>query len=143
MTLHAKKTISIKGVKKITWVSDDEGTVSVKKKNKITANAIGETVVRTEYEGKEYRIKVYVEDPTITSKSIQNAGKNKYKLTLSSGATTDIEFASVVQPVIFKSNKGEVAYVDADGTIVTNRKGTAKLTAKVNGKTITITVKVQ
>ena len=143
MTVNAKKTISIKGVKKVTWVSDDEKIASVTKKNKVTAIATGETVLRTEYEGKEYRIKIYVEDPTITSASIQNAGKNKYKLTLSPGTTTKIELASIDQPVIFKSNKGEVAYVDADGTIVTNRAGKAKLTAKINGKTITITVTVQ
>ncbi len=143
MTLNAKKTISIKGLKKVTWVSDDETIVSVAKKNKLTALATGETVLRTEYEGKEYRIRVYVEDPTITTKEILNSGKNKYKLTLAPGASSLIEFTSVNQTVIFKSSKGEVAYADADGTIIANKPGKAKLTAKVNGKTITITVTVQ
>lgn len=143
MTLKGKKTISIKGVKKVTWVSDDENIVSVTKKNKVTANATGETVLRTEYEGKEYRIRVFVEDPVITTADIQNAGKNKYKLNLKPGGSKMIEFASINQPVIFKSNKGETAYVDATGMIRTNRPGKAKLTAKVNGKTITITVTVQ
>ncbi len=143
MTVSGKKTISIKGLKKVTWVSDDETIVSVAKKNKLTALATGETVLRTEYEGKEYRIRVYVEDPTITTNVIQNSGKNKYKLTLASGASAAIEFASVNQTVIFRSSKGETAYVDTDGTIVANRPGKAKLTAKVNGKTITITVTVQ
>ncbi len=143
ITIKGKKTISIKGVKKVTWLSDDESIVSVEKKNKITANAIGETVLRTEYEGKEYRIHVFVEDPTITTKDIQSAGKNKYKLSLASGGSTVIEIASIDQPVIFKSSKGERAYVDADGTIHANRPGKAKLTAKVNGKMITIIVTVQ
>ena len=124
-------------------MSDDESIVSVEKKNKITANAIGETVLRTEYEGKEYRIHVFVEDQTITKKDIQSAGKNKYKLSLASGGSTVIEFASIDQPVIFKSSNGDVAYADADGTIYAHKAGKAKLTAKVNGKTITIHVVVQ
>ncbi len=143
MTLMTNKTISIKGVKKVTWVCDDESIVSVAKNNKIRANTTGETVLRTEYEGKEYRIHVFVEDPTITTKGIQSAGKNKYKINMASGASTAIEFVSVDQPVVFKSSKGDRAYVDEDGVIHANVSGKAKLTAKVNGKTITITVTVQ
>lgn len=143
MTLNGKKTISIKGIKKVTWIPDDDKIVSVTKKNKIKAEAIGETILRTEYEGKEYRIHVYVEDPTIVTKDIQSTGKNKYKLTLAPNGSSTIEFSSIEQPVIFKSSKGETAYVDADGTIHANRPGKAKLTCKINGKTITINVTVQ
>ena len=60
-----------------------------------------------------------------------------------SGGSTAIEFTSIEQPVIFKSSKGEVAYADAGGTIHANRPGKAKLTAKINGETISITVTVQ
>ncbi len=35
-----------------------------------------------------------------------------------------------------------VAYIDDDGFIHARSKGTAKITAKVNGKTVRITVKV-
>ncbi|MCR5250208.1 MAG: leucine-rich repeat protein [Lachnospiraceae bacterium] len=140
MTLNGNKTISVKGVKKVTWVSDDIGIVSVTKKNKITANAIGETVLRTRYEGKEYRIHVFVENPTIRTKGIQSTGKNKYLLNLKSGGSTTIEFASIAQSVIFKSSKGEIAYVDADGVVHANKPGKAKLTTKINGKTVTINV---
>ncbi len=142
MTLKGRKTISIKGIKKVTWLSDDEKIVSVTKKNKITANASGETVLRTEYEGKEYRIHVFVENPTITTKNIQNAGKNKYKLTLKPQETIKIEFASIDQSVVFKSSKGETAYVDAYGNINVNGIGKTTLSAKVNGKTIKIQVAV-
>ncbi len=143
LTVDGKKTIRIKGIKKVTWISDDDKIVSVTKKNKIKAEAIGETVLRTEYDGREYRIHVYVENPTITTKEIQSVGKNKYKLTLSPNGSSKIEFVSINQSVIFKSSKGETAYVDADGIIHANRPGKAKLTTKINGKTITITVTVQ
>ncbi len=134
MTLSAKKTISIKGLKNFTWVSDDDKIVKVDKKKKIQALSVGETTLRTEYQGKEY---------TIITKEIQNAGKNKYKVTLSKDSTLQIDFASINQPVIFKSSKGETAYVDAAGTIHANRPGKAKLTTKINGKTITISVTVE
>ena len=142
ITLKTNKTISIKGVKKVTWVSDDEKIVSVTKKNKITANATGETVLRTQYEGKEYRIHVFVEDPTITTKDIRSAGKNKYNVNLKSGDMTKIAYSSIDQSVVFKSSKGEAAYVDADGTLHANRPGKAKLTAKINGKAVRIVVTV-
>ena len=46
------------------------------------------------------------------------------------------------QPVIFKSSKNNVAYMDDNGLIHARGKGTAKITAKVNGKTVKITIKV-
>ncbi len=143
ITLNAKKTISIKGLKKVIWVSDDESIAAISKNNKLTAEAAGETMLRAEYDGREYRIKVFVEDPEILPGAIQNTGKNKYSLTLKPGEEAKIAFKSIAQPVIFKSNKGETAYVCADGTIKANRSGKAKLTAKVNGKTITINVIVK
>ncbi len=143
MTLDAKKKISIKGIKNVTWISDDESIVKVEKKNRLIAISVGDTVLRTEYQDKEYMIHVYVENPTIISKELQNVGKNKYKVKLSPSSTMQICFSSVEQTVMFKSSKGETAYVDAAGTIHTNRPGKAKLTAKINGKTIIITVTVE
>ena len=49
----------------------------------------------------------------------------------------------VEQDVIFKSSKCSVAYIDDDGFIHARSKGSAKITAKINGKTVTITVKVK
>ena len=100
-------------------------------------------MLRTEFDGKEYIIKVFVENPEITTAGITSAGKNKYKLELAPGGSAKIEFTAIDQPVVFKSNNGETAYVDADGTIKANKAGKAKLTAKINGKTVTITVTVQ
>ncbi|MCR5249243.1 MAG: hypothetical protein K6E50_01405 [Lachnospiraceae bacterium] len=46
------------------------------------------------------------------------------------------------QPVVFKSSKPEIAFIDEGGYVVARSKGKAKFTTKVNGKAITITVVV-
>ena len=48
-----------------------------------------------------------------------------------------------MQPVIFKSSKPDIAFMDENGQVVARRKGKAKFTAKINGKTITINVTVE
>lgn len=142
MPLKGTKTLKLKGIKNPTWVSLDNTIVSVKG-NKITALKTGTVEVMTIYKEtlKMYKIQVYVEDATIKTKGITPAGKNKYNVTLKAGESIPIEFAYVDQDVVFKSNKGEIAYND-NGEIVANKPGKAKLTAKVNGKSITINVTV-
>ena len=143
MAVGAKKTLSLKGVKFTEWTSDDT-TIATTKKKKITAVAAGETDLRVTVGEKEYIVHLYVEDPTITSSEIKAAkGKNKYTLELKAGETAEIEYKYVDQPVVYKSSKPDVAYESGDGTIVAAKAGKAKLTAKVNGKTVTITVMVR
>ena len=81
---------------------------------------------------------VFVEDPSI-------AGSSKpYALTLNMKVKTEgtITLKKVDQPVFFKSSKPHIAWMDEDGVIHARSKGTAKLTAKINGRSIKITVKV-
>ena len=61
---------------------------------------------------------------------------------MKTGDTVELLPAKLYQPLVFKSNKSEIAYADEDGVLTARSAGTAKLTAKVNGKTITVTVKV-
>lgn len=53
-----------------------------------------------------------------------------------------LSFASMDQPVVFKSTKPDIAFMDENGNVEARSKGKGKFTAKINGKTITITVKV-
>ena len=144
ITVGSKKTIKISKTKVSTWTVDDED-IAVANKKKITAKAVGETTVHgiDENDGKEYIIHLIVEDLSIISKGVNLAQKNKYKVTLAPGEALSIEFKSMIQPVFFKSNKSEIAYDNGTGTIVANKTGKAKLTTKINGKTITITVTVE
>ncbi|MBP5609176.1 MAG: Ig-like domain-containing protein [Lachnospiraceae bacterium] len=141
LTLKVPKTISLKGVKKPKWVADAPELVRING-NKFTALKSGETTLTAQSGDKVYKIHLYAEDPTISTRGITPAGKNKYKVTLKPGETLPIEFNYVDQEVIFKSSKGEYAYYD-DGEIVAQKKGKTKLSAKINGKTITITVTVE
>ncbi len=138
MTVNTSKSIKLSGVKKPVWTADDPSLVEIKG-NKFKGLAVGETILRTMSGEKEYIIHLYVEDPAIVSKEIGFAGKNKYNVNLKPGESIPIEFTYVDQDIVFKSNKGEIAFCDK-GEIVVNKPGKAKLTAKVNGKTITISV---
>ena len=44
---------------------------------------------------------------------------------------------------MFKSSKPDIAFIDEHLNVVIRNKGKAKFTAKVNGKTITISVNVK
>lgn len=141
LMVNGTKTVSLKGIKKPIWKADDETMVFIKG-NKIKGLTSGDTFLRTEYDGKQYRIHLYVEDPTIKTAGISYAGTNKYTVTLAEGESKEIVFSNIYQPVVFKSNS-ENAYVDEDMIIHANRKGKAKQTAKINGKTVTINVVVE
>ena len=96
------------------------------------------------YDGNTYTVYVFVEDPSIKTEELLKTGKNRYKVELKPGKTVPVMYAYIDQDVVFKSSKGEIAYWDADNqSIVSNRPGKAKLSAKVNGKTITINVFVR
>ncbi|MBQ9867470.1 MAG: leucine-rich repeat protein [Lachnospiraceae bacterium] len=140
LMVNSSKTISLKGVKKPVWTVSD-GTIVKVKGSKFTGLKAGETTLTTENGGKVYIIHLYVEDPTIKS-GCTIVGKNKYTVAMKTGSELPLEYNYIEQNIVFKSGKGEYAYYD-DGRIVARKAGKTKLTAKVNGKTITISVIVQ
>ena len=150
-TLHlnigASKSVSIKGLSKPDWQlaeGSEEGIVEIIKGKKIKGKAAGTVTLVSG----DYKVDVTVEDPSIVGAD----AKKPYKLTmdgLTAGDTRSLKLTAVSQDVVFKSNKSNVAFIsaepDADGnyTITARGKGTAKITTKVNGKSLTITVKVK
>ena len=134
---------SVKGVKAWEPVS---GNSAKAKKTTITAdktisgNSIFEGVNK---DGKKYRLKVVVEDPAITSSEITLSKKNKYKLTMKEGEVVTVSYKYLEQQPFYKSSKPETAFATGSGTIIANQKGKTKLTAKINGKTVTINVEVK
>ncbi len=140
LTLKGSKSVKLKGVKNPVWTADNPGLVNINK-SKFTGLAVGETILRTGSGDNEYIIRLYVEDPTVKTTGITATGKNKYNMTIKAGNSIPLEFAFIKQKVVFKSNKAEIAYND-NGSIVANKIGSAKLTGKINGKTITINVTV-
>ncbi len=134
------------GVKKLEWKSASDNIASVKK-NKVTANAPGKTILSASANETEYTIELYSENLSISSEDarfVKGKGENKYSLTLKKGdkikLTTD---ASLDQAAVFKSSKPMVAFIDEDGNVEARSKGSGKFTTKLNGKTISVTVKVE
>ncbi|MBR6468842.1 MAG: hypothetical protein IKS84_00565, partial [Lachnospiraceae bacterium] len=147
MLVGSIKVIKIKGLEKNAWTIADEDIAELigNKLNKVKAVKTGETVLTTTKDGKEYKILLTVEDITLSGNGLtrKNTNKNKYDLEMKTGESTQISYAYVTQPFFFKSNKPEVAFIDENGWINALGKGTVKFTAKVDGKTITVTVKVK
>ncbi|MBR3525391.1 MAG: hypothetical protein IKO11_06050, partial [Lachnospiraceae bacterium] len=87
----------------------------------------------------DYTMTVIAEDPSISGSSKPYAMKAEMKV----GETKTVSLTAVEQDVFFKSSKSSVAYMDVEGVIHARSKGKAKLTAKINGQTITIKVTVK
>ena len=149
-TLHVNtdtsKTISVKGIKKWESASENIAEMNKKKGNKVMAKNVGKTTLTASANGVDYSIDFYAEDITVSCSNVRFAKakeSNKYSIVnMKTNDTADIELPGVVQDVVFKSNKPDVAFIDEEGHIEARGKGTAKLTTKINGKTITVTVKV-
>ena len=155
-TLHLNvgdtKSLSLPGVKKPVWNSASENIAQMNKNgNKVTAKNAGETVLTaTAKDGTEYLVHVIVEDINLSGEGLvlqtKKSGKlipNKYTLTIKSGDSTQLEFAAVEQAVVFKSSKPESAFIDENGLVSARTAGKSKLTAKINGKTVTVNVIVE
>lgn len=157
LALGKSKTLKFTNVKskKAKWESSTSAIATVSNKGKITGAAAGVAVVSCTYKlyniegsGFTYETRVYVENPDLTQTAgIVRKKTNNYVIDMKKGSATLIRYAqeknnALYQPVVYKSNKPAVAYVDESGVIHAIGEGKAKLTTKINGKSITITVNV-
>ena len=157
-TLHLSvkgyKSVKLTGVKKTNWEyaegsTEEEKAVVDIKNAKITGLKAGTVTLVAKDEMTSYKMTVKVDDPSITpvheedKYDLKSTGKNKYALTIAAGQKLALSFTDIDQPVIFKSSKPETAFIDENGNIEARSIGKGKFTAKVNGKTITISVKVK
>ena len=131
------------------WEGGTKDVASAKKKTIIAGTKPGTAIFTTKVGETIYTLNVIVEDPTLKSITSEDAtltqsAKNKYKydLTIKAGKKVTLAYESMGQPVVFKCTKPETAFVDEYGTVDARAAGKAKFTAKINGKTVTITVKV-
>ena len=149
-----KKTLkfaSVKNTKAEDWSTGDSQVADVNNKGVVNALSVGETEISCTYNpygiegaGFTYSAMVYVENPGI---DLPSSKANAYKVDAKQGDRIAIDFYSddiygIYQPVIFKSSKPTVAFVDEYGIIRAGDPGSAKLSTKINGKTITIKVNV-
>ena len=140
LNVNSSKTIKIYGTKgALAWRGDVNGLQITK--NKIKALSSGMRTITAQYENFEYKVIIYAEDPSIVTKEISGAYP-KYTLQMKVGETVAITEKETYQNILYRSNKNNIAFVDEAGVITARSSGKATITAKVNGKKITIVVNV-
>lgn len=153
------KTLKFTSVKSAQgrWESSDPSVATVDAKGKVVAVNTGVAVISCIYNpnniagaGFTYVTRVYVENPKLENEDGLSRGKNDYTYTcnVKAGDTVPIRFSqdkgyAVYQPVVYKSSKNSVAYVDECGVIHAIGSGKTKITTKINGKALTVTVNVE
>lgn len=146
-TLHINagksKTVKIYKLsnKKAVWSTSNNAVAEVNK-GKIKGVSCGVAEITATYAGFTFRTFVVVEDPAVATDAKLSLNGKKYNLTLEYGDTYLLTTKGTSQQVVFTSNKPEIARVGKDGKVYCCGMGKAKLTAKVNGKTITVNVTV-
>ena len=137
-----------------TWdVVDKAAPVTVNAKGAVKASqsATGKAVVTCTYDpypaegvsgtGFTYQTIVYVENVKLNTENGLTLKKgDNYELSIKVGEKFVLQTEGNSQPVQFASSKPAVAFVDEAGVVSGRGKGTAKLSARVNGKKIVVNV---
>ena len=123
--------------RKITWSTSDEKVATVDENGKITAVAIGETLITAKAEdGATEECKVTVKD---TTKGETKVTLNKENITLDLGGTKEEQLSATVTPteleVTWISSDEKVATVDNTGKVTAIKVGTVEITAKAKDGT--------
>ncbi len=154
-TLNVKKNLKVKGFNVAQWTvaEADKENLEI---NKTSVKALKRKestpgyyyLIGVDKEGHEIcGVKLIVEDPVIDDPAIIKKGTNKYEINTDVNTIVYLPIKGVEQLVTFKSSKGIVAYADYNDagklTVYAQSKGKCKLSTKINGKTITITVNVK
>lgn len=126
------KTLKVTGTtKKVTFSSSNKSIASVSSSGKITAKAAGTVTITASVDGKKLTSKVTV---------IKLNSKSK---TLTLGDTTTLKVAGTKNKVTFSSSKKSVATVSSNGKVTAKGKGSATITASVDGKKLTSKISVK
>ncbi len=127
--------------KNATWTSCDTA-VAVVEDGKIKAVHPGSTMVTAVCGNFTYITNVTVEEPSLTVSGNLTKSGNKYALTMLSDGDYQLDMPYVSQVVGYSSTKPEIARVNNHGRVIACSAGKTKLTAKVNGTTVTVVVNV-
>ncbi|MCR5106284.1 MAG: leucine-rich repeat protein, partial [Eubacterium sp.] len=115
------------------WTCKDKKTLAVSKKNVVTAKRV--TTAPVKLTNGERSIDVYITKPAMAKKSV----------TMQAGSSQTIEFNfdSEHLPVQWYCNTPDIATVNDEGEVTAVGKGTATITAFVNGSAYNCKVKVK
>ena len=161
MTVGQSKKLKVKGIskkraKRIKWKSSKKKVVTVTKTGKLKARKSGKATITAKVGKKKLKCKVVVKRKRkkSTKKKESNSSSKKMWLsktsvTLQAGSGVDLVLHNAKNVVKWSSSNNKVAWADRAtsssknlGTIQAVSKGTAVITAKVDGKTFKCHVKV-
>ena len=119
----------------VTWTKDKDA-ISLANENtakvKITGVNADQVLLTCTKGSAKYDTNVRVEDPTPKDTNIA----------MNVGATRQIEFAHVVERIMYSSSNKAVAFVDENGNVYARKTGKATISAKIAGKAVKIKVTV-
>lgn len=160
MTVGQSKKLKVKGIskkraKRIKWKSSKKKVVTVTKTGKIKARKAGKAVITAKVGKKKLKCKVVVKRKRKKARKKKESNSSSKKMwlsktsiTLQAGSGVDLVLHNAKNVVKWSSSNNKVAWVERDttyknhGAVQAVAKGTAVITAKVDGKTFKCHVKV-
>lgn len=161
MTVGQSKKLKVKGIskkraKRIKWKSSKKKIVTVTKTGKLKARKAGKATITAKVGKKKLKCKVVVKRKHKKARKKKESNSSSKKMwlsktsvTLQAGSGVDLVLHNAKNVVKWSSSNNKVAWADRAtsssknlGTIQAVSKGTAVITAKVDGKTFKCHVKV-
>lgn len=161
MTVGQSKKLKVKGIskkraKRIKWKSSKKKVVTVTKTGKLKARKAGKATITAKVGKKKLKCKVVVKRKRKKARKKKESNSSSKKMwlsktsvTLQAGSGVDLVLHNAKNVVKWSSSNNKVAWADRAtsssknlGTILAVSKGTAVITAKVDGKTFKCHVKV-
>ena len=161
MTVGQSKKLKVKGIskkraKRIKWKSSKKKVVTVTKTGKLKARKAGKATITAKVGKKKLKCKVVVKRKHKKARKKKESNSSSKKMwlsktsvTLQAGSGVDLVLHNAKNVVKWSSSNNKVAWADRAtsssknlGTIQAVSKGTAVITAKVDGKTFKCHVKV-
>ena len=126
-------TLKLKGTKKkAKWYSSNKKVATVDRYGKVTIKNKGTAIITAKIGSKKYKCTIKAVNPKI----------NKTGKTILKGKTYDLKIFGTSSKVTWSSDNKRVATVSKKGAVTAVKKGTAIITAKVNGKKLYCTINV-
>ncbi|MBR5420132.1 MAG: Ig-like domain-containing protein [Lachnospiraceae bacterium] len=152
MNKGSSKKLKIYGVKNsaAVWDTNEAPGLDVSSSGKVTAVKAGIYTLKCRYENFEYPITVYVDNWSLKTDAQLRAGKNQYSYSITLGEGDEYKIVLLnngneecFERVLFRSKKDAVVFADENGVLHARGQGSTTVSALVNGKKITIKVKVE
>ncbi|MCR5487855.1 MAG: Ig-like domain-containing protein [Lachnospiraceae bacterium] len=130
------------------WSSSSGNTAGVSGTGKVTGKEAGKSKVTCSYNGFRFEADIYVEDPALVPDARLTEGRKSGSYALKLGVSSNkaktytLKTKDILQTPIWKSSNPKVVFVDEYGRLKARKKGKAAVSAKINGKTLKVSVKV-